>query len=434
MVSPYLKIAGALSFAVTPVAALAQPLPAAPSPAPVAMASPNAAAVERYFASRKDAGLWLTNPEAQAQVLATLRESTVDGFKRGPEVATQAEALIARATAGDTAAARQAELLITEAWVSYVQSLSRPIPNMIYGDNLVQPRVPSAENVLGRLHSESNLAAYVRSAPNLNPLYGQIRAAAVAELKLPGGGQSALLSANLDRLRFVPMAKRYVIVDTPSATMWMYENNRPVDSMKLVVGMDEYRTPLIASMIYYTTFNPYWHVPDHLVRKAVAPNVLRSSTYLKTKGYEVVSEWSDTAAIIPASEVDWKGAAAGKVHVKMRQKPGGDNSMGRMKFPFENGDGVFLHDTPRREHFAKSVRTISNGCVRLEDAPRFVRWLYGRDVQADGVGPDQDVVLPTPVPVYLTYMTARPENGTIAYERDPYRLDGSAGTKMVSVK
>ena len=162
--------------------------------------------------------------------------------------------------------------------------------------------------------------------------------------------------------------------------------------------------------------------------------MLRSSSYLKTKGYEVVAEWSDTAAIIPASEVDWKGAAAGTVHVKMRQKPGGDNSMGRMKFPFENGDGVFLHDTPRREHFAKSVRTISNGCVRLEDAPRFVRWLYGRDVQASGVGPDQDVVLPTPVPVYLTYMTARPEGGTIAYERDPYRLDGSAGSKMVSAK
>ena len=243
-----------------------------------------------------------------------------------------------------------------------------------------------------------------------------------------------MFSANLARLRFVPPSKQYVIVDTPSARMWMYENSQPVNSMKLVVGMDEYRTPLIASMIYYTTFNPYWHVPDHLVRKAVAPNVLRSSSYLKTKGYEVVAEWSDTAAIIPASEIDWKGAAAGKVHVKMRQKPGGDNSMGRMKFPFENGDGVFLHDTPRSEHFAKSVRTISNGCVRLEDAPRFVRWLYGRDVQASGVGPDQDVVLPTPVPVYLTYMTARPEGGTIAYEPDPYRLDGAGGTKMVSAK
>lgn len=433
MISPYLKIAGALSFAVTPVAAQAQPVAAAPSSSSFA-ASPTSAAVERLYASRKDAGLWLTNPEAQSVVLATLRESVVDGYSRGPEVAAQVEALIAKAAAGDTAAARQAELLITEAWVGYVQSLSTPIAGMIYGDNWVRPRVPSADNVLGRLNSESNLASYVRSAPNLNPIYGQLRQAAVSELKLPGGGKSALFIANMARARFVPPSKKYVIVDTPSARMWMYENGKPVDSMKLVVGMDEYRTPLIASVLYYTTFNPYWHVPDHLVRKAVAPNVLRSSTYLKTKGYEVVAEWSDTAAIIPASEVDWKAAAAGKVHVKMRQKPGGDNSMGRMKFPFENGDGVFLHDTPRREHFAKSVRTISNGCVRLEDAPRFVRWLYGRDVQATGVGPDQDVVIPTPVPVYLTYMTARPEGGTIAYEPDPYRLDKASASKMVSVK
>ena len=432
MVSPYLKFAGALAFAVTPV--VAQPLPAAPSPAPMVMASPNAAVVERFYASRKNAGLWLTNAEAQAQVITTLREASVDGFKRGPEVAAQAEALIARANAGDTAAGSQAERLLTEAWVSYVQFLSTPIANMIYGDNFVRPRVPSAENVLGRLHSEANLAAYVRSVPNLNPFYGQLRAAAVEELKLPGGGKSALLSTNLARLRFVPMAKRYVVVDTPSATMWMYENNKPVDSMKLVVGMDQYRTPMIASMIYYTTFNPYWHAPDHLVRKAIAPNALRSSSYLKTKGYEVLSEWSPNARIIPASEVDWKGAAAGTVHLKVRQQPGGDNSMGKMKFPFENGDGVFLHDTPHREHFAKAVRTISNGCVRLEDAPRFVRWLYGRDVKAEGVGADQNVVLPSPVPIYLLYMTARPENGTVVYERDPYRLDSAGGSTLASAK
>jgi murein L,D-transpeptidase YcbB/YkuD len=260
-----------------------------------------------------------------------------------------------------------------------------------------------------------------------------MRAAAVAELKLPGGGKSALLSENLARARFIPPSKKYVIVDTPSARMWMYENGQPVDSMKLVVGMDAYRTPLIASVIYYTTFNPYWHAPDHLVRKAIAPNALRSSTYLKSKGYEVLSEWSPNAKVIPPSEVDWKGAAAGTVHLKVRQAPGGDNSMGKMKFPFENGDGVFLHDTPHREHFAKSIRTISNGCVRLEDAPRFVRWLYGRDVHAEGVGADQNVVLPTPVPVYLLYMTTRPEGGTIAYERDPYRLDRAGGAKMVSV-
>jgi murein L,D-transpeptidase YcbB/YkuD len=147
-----------------------------------------------------------------------------------------------------------------------------------------------------------------------------------------------------------------------------------------------------------------------------------------------LSEWSANAKIIPASEVDWKGAAAGTVHLKVRQHPGGDNSMGRMKFPFENGDGVFLHDTPHREHFAKAVRTISNGCVRLEDAPRFARWLMGRDVQAEGALPDQNVVAPAPVPVYVTYMTARPEGGAIAYEPDVYGLDKLGGSKMVSAK
>ena len=143
--------------------------PPAPSLGPHRRASPTAAAVERFYASRNDAGLWLTNPEAQAQVLATLRESPVDGFKRGPEVAAQAEALIARAAAGDTAAARQAEHLLTEAWVEYVQVLSTPIANMIYGDNWVRPRAPTADNVFSRLQHAPNLAAYVRSTPAAEP-------------------------------------------------------------------------------------------------------------------------------------------------------------------------------------------------------------------------------------------------------------------------
>jgi murein L,D-transpeptidase YcbB/YkuD len=159
LVSPYLKIAGALTFAVTPFAAPAQPLPAAPSLAPAATASPNWSAVERFYTSRQDAPLWQANPEAQAQVLATLRESTVDGFARGPEVATQAEALIARGAAGDKLAARQAELLLTEGWVSYMQSLATPIANMIYGDNWVRPRVPTADITLYRLRTAPDLAA-----------------------------------------------------------------------------------------------------------------------------------------------------------------------------------------------------------------------------------------------------------------------------------
>ena len=326
--------------------------------------------------------------------------------------------LIARATAGDKARrARKPKCSSPKRGSATCVLRDFRSPNDLRRHG-VAARAERYDIVLYRLQTAPDLAAYVRSAPKLNPMYGQMRAAAVAELKLPGGGKSALLSENMARARFIPPSKRYVVVDVPSARLWMYENNQPVDSMKLVVGMDEYRTPLIASVIYYTTFNPYWHAPDHLVRKAIAPNALRNSGYLKAKGYEVLSEWSADAKIIPPSEVDWKGAAAGTVHLKVRQHPGGDNSMGKMKFPFENGDGVFLHDTPHREHFAKSVRTISNGCVRLEDAPRFVRWLYGRDVHAEGVGADQNVVLPTPVPVYLLYMTRAPEGGTIAYEPD----------------
>ena len=150
--------------------------------------------------------------------------------------------------------------------------------------------------------------------------------------------------------------------------------------MKVIVGDKEklgLPTPMIASVIWYATFNPYWHVPDHLVRKTLAPHVVNDGEkYLKANGYEVVSDWAATE-ILPASSVDWKAAAAGTVHVKIRQLPGPTNSMGKLKFNFANPEGIYLHDTPTKSKFALSNRALSNGCIRLEDAQRLGRWLLG---------------------------------------------------------
>ena len=90
----------------------------------------------------------------------------------------------------------------------------------------------------------------------------------------------------------------------------------------------------------------------------------------------------------------------------IRQKPGPKNFMGRMKFMFPNEFGVYLHDNPRRELFKKSARYFSGGCVRLEDAARLGRWLFGRDLDWEGAGTEQPVPLAQPVPVYITYLTA----------------------------
>jgi murein L,D-transpeptidase YcbB/YkuD len=146
-------------------------------------------------------------------------------------------------------------------------------------------------------------------------------------------------------------------------------------------------------------------------------------------GYEIVSDWSKDAKIIDPKTIDWKGVTDGKVEVMIRQKPGPQNFMGRMKFMFPNQFGVYLHDNPRRELFLKSTRYFSGGCVRLEDAARLGRWLFGRDLDWQSAGTEEPVPLAQPVPVYITYLAAMPDGQSIAYYDDVYGRDGTSFAK-----
>ena len=204
-----------------------------------------------------------------------------------------------------------------------------------------------------------------------------------------------------------PARGRYVLVDAASARLFMVEDGQIVDSMRVIVGKPSAQTPTLASKIYYATLNPYWNVPPDLARTIVAPNVLKYGTgYLKDRGYQVLGGFDEYAPEISPDDVDWKAVAAGRAEVKIRQLPGPANSMGQVKFGFPNNDGIFLHDTPKKELFGAAARNISNGCIRLEDAPRLARWLLGRDpsaIVADSQ-PEQHVLLPKATPIYITYL------------------------------
>ena len=113
----------------------------------------------------------------------------------------------------------------------------------------------------------------------------------------------------------------------------------------------------------------------------------------------------------------------------MRQLPGGDNMMGAIKFMFPNRLGIYLHDTPAKTLFNAKDRLKSSGCVRVEDAARLSRWLYGRDVLGTAAGPEQRIDIPNPVPVYITYLTAAPRNGRIEYQADVYARDAELETQ-----
>jgi murein L,D-transpeptidase YcbB/YkuD len=185
----------------------------------------------------------------------------------------------------------------------------------------------------------------------------------------------------------------------------MMQDGQVVDSMRVIVGAPDTATPELRSTLWYATLNPYWNVTPELTRTLIAPNVLREGySYLERQGYEIVSDFGKDARILAPESVDWRAVAAGREKVLVRQRPGPRNSMGEMKFNIPNSDGIYLHDTPRKELFSADNRYLSHGCVRLEDAPRLARWLLGRDPGAEDAPPEQFVPVPGGVPIVITYL------------------------------
>jgi murein L,D-transpeptidase YcbB/YkuD len=296
---------------------------------------------------------------------------------------------------------------------------------MIYAYSVLAPQGSRADQILLTAAAAPSLERYLVSTSNVNPIYARLRDAAWAEAQAAGNlTPDPRMLANLDRVRSLPASGHFLVVDSGSSILTLYQDGQPIDSMRVITGTSELPTPLIASVMYYVTYNPYWHAPDHLVRKTIAPTVLRQGmNYLKTRGYHVIDEWSATANVIDPSTVDWKAAAAGTLHLRIRQDPGPLNSMGVLKFPFPNPEDIYLHDTPSKALFAKEQRNLSNGCVRVEDAKRLGRWLLGQDPVSPGSEAELRVQTPKGVPIYLTYITAQVKDGRLTYLPDLYGWD-----------
>ena len=386
---------------------------------------PQQAAVQAFYSRWQGPSWFDKGGQAATELVGILRRAPLDGFTAGPALAGRVEQAIQTAATGNPQNKAAGERVLSAAWVAYAQAIRQPTRGMIYGYASLTPKPADADQILATAAAAPSLEQHLVEVSAINPVYADLRDAAWRQMQsAPQATPDARILLNLERLRSLPAVNRFALVDAATQRLRMYENGRQVDSMKVIVGMRQFPTPMIASVIYYATFNPYWNVPEHLIRKTIAPNVLRQGTaYLQSRGYQVMSGWSDDATVIPSDRIDWKAVAAGQTRIRVRQLPGPQNSMGRLKFSFANGEDIYLHDTPSKDLFAKAERALSNGCIRLEDAQRFGRWLLGREPVAPSREPEQFVQLPQGVPIYVTYLTAQQVDGKISYLTDIYGRD-----------
>jgi murein L,D-transpeptidase YcbB/YkuD len=431
-VQSFTKIAGvavlSLAAAAFPIAG-STPAAARPSqPSPYAVPE-TGNSVGDFYRSRGGAPLWFAAKSGNAaqQLLQLLGTAQADNLNPNRYRVKALAKLVQAAQRGDRVAAQRAEGMLSQAYITYARDLQHdPRVGIIYVDPELRPTPPSGLTLLNRAASAPSLSQYVGQMGWMNPVYAQLRQA-LASRMYRTERERQLLMINLERARALPSDKqRYVVINPPATRLYMYENGQVVDSMRVVAGRPDpiAQTPMMNAFIRFAALNPYWNSPPDITARRLAPKVVKGGrAYLKEKGYEVLSDWSDHAKVIDPMTIDWKAVVAGRVQVRMRQKPGPANSMGRMKFMFPNKQGIWLHDTPEKEVLEEAARLQSNGCVRLEDAPRLARWLYGRPLKAQGAKPEQKVPLANPVPLYITYLTAVPSGSSIVYFDDFYGLD-----------
>jgi len=401
---------------------------------PAAVAQRPGQTIADFYKARRGAPLWLgaKSGDAADQLVGLLATSTVDGIAPGTFDVAALRQAIAAARAGKPHDIDRADQMLSGAFVRYVSELRRdPGVGITYVDAQLRPSPSSPLATLLQAANTPSIADYVANQGWMHPIYGQLRQSLV-EQKYNDEESKERIALNLKRARVLPAGKqRYILVNAAQQRLYMYEGGKPVDSMVVVVGKPKWPTPMLSAYVRFAALNPYWYVPPDLAGEDVGQFVVKQGlSYLDKMGYEIVDDWTEHPNIIDPKTVDWKGVVDGKVEVMIRQKPGPQNFMGRMKFMFPNEFGVYLHDNPRRELFLKSARFFSGGCVRLEDAARLGRWLFGHDLVWQGAGPEEKVMLDDPVPVYITYLTAMPDGNTIAYYDDVYGRDAQklAGT------
>jgi murein L,D-transpeptidase YcbB/YkuD len=400
------------------------------------LAAEDAEGFTSVYRERSYRPLWFAGlqPRPEAYALVTqLKQADADGLDPRAYGADRLAAALGRPRGESPADAARTELAISKAFAQYAVDLRSPPASaelLITDPALTRPL--TAHTALQHASRAPSLTQHLSQLVPMNPVYQGLRAALAAyraenPRTLQHDAYASRLRINLARARALPpyADARFVLVDAASAQLWLYENGEARETMPVAVGKLSQPTPLMAGMIRYAVFSPYWNVPPDLVRDSFAPRVLRRGPdYLATQRMEVLTDWSNQASVVDPATVDWAAVAAGRQTLRMRQLPGPSNMMGAVKLMLPNSLGVYLHDTPDKTVFTYEERTFSAGCVRLSDAMALVGRLLGRAPAAQPGGPpEQRVDLPEPIPVYIGYFTALPRPGGIALARDVYRRD-----------
>jgi murein L,D-transpeptidase YcbB/YkuD len=267
---------------------------------------------------------------------------------------------------------------------------------------------------------------------------GVLGAATFAELTKPLGVRVRQIELTMERWRWLPseLVSAPIIVNIPQFRLFAFESTTDVEArirqMDVIVGkaFEATQTPVFSADMTYVIFRPYWDIPYSISVKEIVPAARRNPAYIDAHQMEIVRGGDTTAAVMPNTAENIELVAKGVLRV--RQKPGPNNSLGLVKFMLPNPYNVYLHSTPAEGLFAESRRAFSHGCVRVSDpvglAEYVLRdspeWTREKILSAMNGAEPLTVTLKNRIRVFFVYGTAlATEDGRVLFFDDIYGHD-----------
>lgn len=257
------------------------------------------------------------------------------------------------------------------------------------------------------------------------------------------------IAITLDRYKQLPakMPEKYIWVNLPAYYLKVWDADTLVMESKIICGKPATPTPLITSAITNMITYPTWTIPNSIIKKDILPGLQRSSNYLARKGYSLLNNKGEE---IDPSTVNWSKYTKG-IPYKVQQGSGDDNALGVIKFNFSNPYSVYLHDTNQRYLFKNSVRSLSHGCVRVQEWQKLAFYLARNDSinspQPDALHYNTDSIsnwiamkqwhridVKNKFPLFIRYFGCELVNGAIKFYDDIYGEDKAMREKYFAGK
>lgn len=239
--------------------------------------------------------------------------------------------------------------------------------------------------------------------------------------------------ANLERWKWFPknLGNEYIIVNIPEYKLRLVENNDTIRKHKVIVGTSKRKTPILTSKLSYTVFNPTWTVPPTILKEDVIPATKKNWNYLESKNITV---YDNSGNKISSSQ--WNASKA--MSYRYVQSPGSYNSLGMVKIMFPNRFSVYLHDTNHRDYFVKSNRSLSSGCVRVDEPLELTATLLNDSINYNQekigeilkTGETKNVKFNTEILLHQWYWTAWSRDNLLIFRDDIYNLDQELYNKL----